>query len=705
MAIPLTLRVYRDGVVVETREFTRDLVKIGRMATAHLPIDDPRVSRIHAVIQVAEDGISVTDMGSVEGTWVNGRRISRVSLSSGDSVVMGDTRVEVLVGPASDHPLPAEAAKAGASAASAAAAQEAGATVQASAAPAAGVATEGVAPAAQQAAASAAPAATPAGAASAAQQATTSPDRAAGGGTAAEGAASAPQQAAVAQGEAGASSPPDAASVDADPSSAQQAAGAEAPRSDLPLGVGPAAAANRPVPWPADRSHRSLALEVRFFWGDQQLGAASFEEEERITVGAEKGATFDLQAANLPADPFPLVEKVEGAWHLRFGPSMEGELIRGGKAERLIDIARARRARTVGEAIAEVELPPDAAAWLDLGNIRAELCYRPKARKVFVPLAQRIDYTFINLLLIVFAFFMGSIITFGNQGREVDVTADDLFTNQARFTRLLLTPPEQRKNPFLDKIDLKAPGKEATVQAPGQEGKAGRRDAPVRNTRSAPRAIQPDDKEIVKNQGLLAMLGSGSNSGLSTIFGKGGLGGDLKGAIGGITGASVGDAHGFGGLGLRGTGVGGGGEGQTVGVGAIGTKGRGGGIGDYGKGAGAGLGKKASSEVTIDTSSVVVVGYDRELVRRVVQQHHSQLRYCFENELIRNPKLGGRIQVKWIITGNGTVSNAQLASTTMNNAKVERCIVSRVRGWQFPPPKGGGIATITYPFVFRPAGN
>ena len=217
--------------------------------------------------------------------------------------------------------------------------------------------------------------------------------------------------------------------------------------------------------------------------------------------------------------------------------------------------------------------------------------------------------------------------------------------------------------------------------------------------------VDPNFLRRLKNQGLLAMLGSGSNSGLSTIFGKGGLGGDLKGAIGGITGASVGDAHGFGGLGLRGTGVGGGGEGQTVGVGAIGTKGRGGGIGDYGKGAGAGLGKKASSEVTIDTSSVVVVGYDRELVRRVVQQHHSQLRYCFENELIRNPKLGGRIQVKWIITGNGTVSNAQLASTTMNNAKVERCIVSRVRGWQFPPPKGGGIATITYPFVFRPAGN
>jgi len=684
MAIPLTLRVHRDGVVVETREFTRDLVKIGRMATAHLPIDDPRVSRIHAVIQVAADGISVTDMGSVEGTWVNGRRISRASLSSGDSVVMGDTRVEVLVGPASDHPLPAEPQQASTPAPSA---TPAGAVPLAAMSPSpATAANAGPAPVlAHQA--------QPAGASAGSQA-----EAAATTAASVDGAALASQAAPVAAEPA----PPEPAPA---PQQAPAAAAETEPRSARPLGIQAGAAPNRPVPWPADRSQRALALEVRLFWGDQQLGAGSFDEEAKVTVGAAKGATFDLQAANLPAELFPLAEKVDGAWQLRFGPSMEGELIRGGKAERLADIARARRARTVGEAIAEVELPPDAAAWLDLGNIRAELCYRPKARKVFVPLAQRIDYTFINLMLIVFAFFVGSIISFGNRGREADITADDLFSNQARFTRLLLTPPEQRKNPFLEKTDLKAPGKEATVQAPGQEGKAGRKDAPVRNTRSAPRAIQPDDKEIVKNQGLLAMLGTGSNNGLSTIFGKGGLGGDLKGAIGGITGASVGDAHGFGGLGLRGTGVGGGGEGQTVGVGAIGTKGRGGGIGDYGKSAGAGLGKKASSEVTIDTSSVVVVGYDRELVRRVVQQHHSQLRYCFENELIRNPKLGGRIQVKWIITGNGSVSGAQLASTTMNNAKVESCIVSRVRGWQFPPPKGGGIATITYPFVFRPAGD
>ena len=158
---------------------------------------------------------------------------------------------------------------------------------------------------------------------------------------------------------------------------------------------------------------------------------------------------------------------------------------------------------------------------------------------------------------------------------------------------------------------------------------------------SAPRAIDPNDKEQVKNQGILAMLGKGQNAGLSTIFGTSGLGGDLKGAIGGITGNSVGDAHGFGGLGLKGTGTGGGGSGNTIGVGAVGTKGRGGGMGSFGNGVG-GLGKKGDRDVNVATGTAVVMGsIDKELIRKVIQDHAAQIRYCYEQQLAINPKLQG----------------------------------------------------------------
>ena len=53
------------------------------------------------------------------------------------------------------------------------------------------------------------------------------------------------------------------------------------------------------------------------------------------------------------------------------------------------------------------------------------------------------------------------------------------------------------------------------------------------------------------------IFGSGGG-GLSTVFGPNGLGGELKSAMGNMFGAAVGDAQGFGGLGLRGSGSGGG---------------------------------------------------------------------------------------------------------------------------------------------------
>lgn len=645
MAIPLTLRVHRAGELIATREYHREIIKIGRLATAQLCLDDPRVSRIHAVIEAGADGFSITDMGSVEGTYVNGKRISKATLSSGDAILVGDTRIEFVAGvAAADETSTAEHV----------------APVEAPAAP--------VAPAVQ-----ASPVAVAAPEAVAAVEA---PKVAA-----VEPAAPAPRNEAVAAGPAN----------EALPNRVRPQVAVGASDRAFPL----------PVPWPREQGHRTLALDLRFFWGDKQLAAGSFADDEtEITVGDVKDVSFTLEAGNLPGPAFPIARKVDGAWHVRFGATMDGELVHEGKVERLGDLARARKATPVGDGIAELELPTDGAVWVDLGNIRAELCFRPKSKALVVPLAQRIDYGFMNLFLAVFALFTAGIIAFNNTPRDLDVTADDLFSNQARFTKLLLTPPERRQSPFLEKLALQAPEGEG-VKAPGAEGKAGRRDAPERNTRSAPKAIKPDDKEIIKNQGILSMLGSGGNSGLSTILGKGGLGGDLKGAIGGITGASVGDAHGFGGLGLKGTGLGGGGEGTTVGVGAIGTKGRGGGMGDYGKGAGD-MGRKASSEVRIDNSSVLIVGYDRELVRRVVSSHNSQLRYCYENELIRNPKLEGRIAISWVITGDGSVAQASVSQTSMNNSKVENCLLARVRGWQFPPPKGGGIAKITYPFLFKP---
>jgi hypothetical protein len=161
-----------------------------------------------------------------------------------------------------------------------------------------------------------------------------------------------------------------------------------------------------------------------------------------------------------------------------------------------------------------------------------------------------------------------------------------------------------------------------------------------------------------------------------------------------------------GGLGLKGTGTGGGGQGETIGIGGVGTKGRGGGLGGYGTGVG-GLGRKADRDVSIQTGNVAVLGaIDKELVRRVIQEHASQIRYCYEQELQRDPRLEGKVVVKWIINGDGHASGAQVdAGTTLASERVHRCMMDRIQSWEFPKPKGGGIAVITYPWILRASGG
>ena len=71
-------------------------VLIGRASSATLVLADPQVSRLHARIDAGPGGLSVVDLGSRNGTWVNARPIDRASpLSAGDEVDVGGTRVRV----------------------------------------------------------------------------------------------------------------------------------------------------------------------------------------------------------------------------------------------------------------------------------------------------------------------------------------------------------------------------------------------------------------------------------------------------------------------------------------------------------------------------------------------------------------------------------------------------------------------------------
>jgi pSer/pThr/pTyr-binding forkhead associated (FHA) protein len=84
-----------DGPLAGRRVEVTSTLVLGRQA-ADLEIDDPQVSRRHAAVRPAGDAIEVEDLGSLNGTWVNGSRIDGPTrLAPGDRVRVGDTTFEV----------------------------------------------------------------------------------------------------------------------------------------------------------------------------------------------------------------------------------------------------------------------------------------------------------------------------------------------------------------------------------------------------------------------------------------------------------------------------------------------------------------------------------------------------------------------------------------------------------------------------------
>ena len=75
----------RHVVVALSREWTR----IGRSMAADLRFDDATVSRRHALVVSQAEGVRVLDDRSLNGIYVNGRRVEWSQLADGDEVTIG----------------------------------------------------------------------------------------------------------------------------------------------------------------------------------------------------------------------------------------------------------------------------------------------------------------------------------------------------------------------------------------------------------------------------------------------------------------------------------------------------------------------------------------------------------------------------------------------------------------------------------------
>ena len=64
-----------------------------RSSDCDVRVDDANVSRRHAEVRRIGDGYSLVDLGSTNGTEVNGQRIQETALMNGDVISVGTTRI------------------------------------------------------------------------------------------------------------------------------------------------------------------------------------------------------------------------------------------------------------------------------------------------------------------------------------------------------------------------------------------------------------------------------------------------------------------------------------------------------------------------------------------------------------------------------------------------------------------------------------
>ena len=92
---------------------------------------------------------------------------------------------------------------------------------------------------------------------------------------------------------------------------------------------------------------------------------------------------------------------------------------------------------------------------------------------------------------------------------------------------------------------------------------------------------------------------------------------------------------------------------------------------------------------------------DVAAIRAAVRSQIRPVQQCYERGKMDDVNLRGSVTVRITIAADGSVANAQVASSTLGAPDVERCITHEVLRWQLPRPAGEAPVSLSYPFAFE----
>jgi hypothetical protein len=759
--IPLTFKIFKGDQLLRTETLSQPVIKVGKLSSSHLRLDDETVSRMHAVIEVTgPNDISIIDLGSTKGTFVNGQKVNKAKLQSGDTVTLGDTRIEVAIGveeaaDADDEPTKVQGQTAQ-PVEDVIASTPRPVTGPAPAIPPAPPMSAGMAP---TLGGGAPPPMPPARAA-----APIAPPPGMPGILPPPGMPGSSGMGAMAPSQFG-------MTADIDDMTGARAVECAAMLGDSVVGVkhvmNPRGGKVSPVTWAllaggiflvvmafgifkfvgvrqAEINKKALHYHVEtlklpyhefrpktsgpgadfLVFGGFLGGLACMTffliryRNEKVSPYFKIGRAPDVDFptdGHTPLESWPLVAPSGDDFVVNYAQGMDGEMMVDGQSTPLSQLAGAGRARQSGTlpGAIEVPIPNKARIRLKSGHNTFLIASVNAPRKSPVPLFATISGTVLAFFGASALVHLGFVLMLEWIPPDSSSLALDLGSGEQRPTDLNSKPEEDQpeEEEELEKESDEEEGGTGTAEA-FEEGKMGKEDSDRETGRYAAenKGVDPQlaKKQAIEQARTEGILGVGLQEQLTTLTGSADFtsGLDDRTVFGGRLGDEVGEMAGGFGTGASGFGPGGGGTGWgTIGSGRYGTIGHGSGTGEgYGSGKGrGGLSGRRSVVPQVHIGNATATGdLDKNIIRRYIRRQLARIKYCYEKQLLVNQGLQGTVVTNFVINGDGSVSNSKAGGV---NGDVSSCVADVISSIQFPKPKGGGIVQVRYPFNFRPTGE
>jgi len=701
--LSLTFKLFEGHRLIREQTLVQGVIKIGKVPSAHLQIPDDTVSRMHAIVEVTRDEVALIDLGSTGGTFVNGQKINKVMLRTGDEIQIGKTRMEVAITPVAEA-VPVE--------------------VPAPTPPPIPAPRPAPAPVAVAAAA------TP-----------TRPFLAAAQPEEILGARAVEVAAMFGDSVVGVKHCMDPRGGKVTGATwgmlGVGALSLLASAIAFYLAVDTAAFNKGGLEYHTRVLHkpewsyrpRTLSVAVDFVafgalgiaLGCLTAGLARVRRERRspfYRIGTAPGVEQPLD--NAPSPAFPLVAPAGDDFVFNFAPGIEGELVVDNTTTPLAELAaqgRAQASRTTAGAI-EVPIPNKGRIRARAGQttflVTAVAKPRPTAATGFAGLERRtLAYVGGSLAAHLAVVLFLQTIPVDDSGLNVVMDETANTTVEARTSQ----PDDYvEKQPVEDGDDTGQRGND-TMKLAGEEGAAGKPNAENINGHIAIKDNKVEQRlsreQAIKDAQTAGVLGSieAIRGGIAALTATDPFssGFDVDDIYGPLIGAA-GEGRGNFGMGVHGFGAGGGCLGGPCGLVGVGSRyntisdGKHAGGNYWGPG---GLGGVNGRRHRPETPPLVIGtptiggGLDKEIIKRYIKRNINTFSYCYEKQLLAKPGIEGVVDSNFLIAPDGTV---QTAAAKGFDSEVASCVAGVLKNIAFPKPTDGGNVQVHYPFTFHATG-